>query len=48
MNHTTYKIQMTSYYVEEGESGEDLDGSGDGSGGAGTRCGPSGCQGSGW
>jgi hypothetical protein len=25
VNYATYKIQMTSYYVEEGESGEDLD-----------------------
>jgi hypothetical protein len=30
VNHATYKIQMTSYYVEEGESGEELNGGGGG------------------
>jgi hypothetical protein len=28
VNHATYKIQTTSYCVEEGESQEDLDGGG--------------------
>jgi hypothetical protein len=40
VNYATYKIQMTSYYVEEGESGEDLDAGGGRRGeGAGARCG---------
>jgi hypothetical protein len=30
VNRVTYKIQMTSYYVEEGESVEYLDGKGGG------------------
>jgi hypothetical protein len=47
VNCATDKIQMTSYCVEEGESGEDLDGGGGGHGeGAGTRREPVGGQGS--
>jgi hypothetical protein len=43
VNRTTYKIQTTSYCVEEGESREDLDGGGGRRGeGANAWCGPSG------
>jgi hypothetical protein len=43
VNRVTYKIQTTSYCVEEGESGEDLDDGGGGRGeGAGARRGPGG------
>jgi hypothetical protein len=38
VNRATYKIQMASYCVEEGESGEDLDDGGGGHGeGAGVQ-----------
>jgi hypothetical protein len=48
VNHATYKIQTTSYCVEEGESGEDLDGGGGRRGeGVGARRGPDDDQGSG-
>jgi hypothetical protein len=41
VNRATYKIQTTSYYMEEEESGEDLDSGGGGRGeGVGTRRGP--------
>jgi hypothetical protein len=48
VNYATYKIQTTSYYVEEGESGDDLNNGGGGrKEGAGARHGPGSDQGSG-
>jgi hypothetical protein len=48
MNRATYKIQMTSYCAEEGESGEDLNSGGGGRGeGVGTWHEPSCGQGGG-
>jgi hypothetical protein len=49
VNRATYKIQMTSYFVEEGESVEDLnDGGGGREEGASAQSEPDGYRGSGW